>query len=87
MQQDHKDILEVTKSIFLNIDDEIMEERIKHRAPIGEEELARRLESAATERDLAKQYCTDMLDASGEKEEVSAHVYALVAQYIGKEII
>ena len=87
MQQEHTDVLEVTKSIFLNVDDEVMKERITRRAPIGEDELTRRLESATIERNLAKQYCTDVIDASGEKEEVSAHVCMLVSEYLGKEII
>lgn len=85
--QEHPDVWEVTKSIFLDISDEIMIERITKRAPLSDTELQHRLQSAIFERELAKKYCTDMIDASGTVEEVAAHVYALIAEYTGKEVL
>lgn len=84
ISQEHSDVREVTRSIFLNIDDEVMIDRITKRAPLSEEELTKRLESAVMERDMAKQYCTDMIDASGSVEEVAAHVYQIISWYISE---
>lgn len=58
----HPDIREVTKSIFIDIDDEVMEKRIMARAPISNEELQKRIDEAGLERPLAKHYCSDVID-------------------------
>ena len=79
ISKEHPDIWEVTRSIFLDINDEVMINRITKRAPLSDEELAKRLESAVMEREMAKKYCTDMIDASGTIEEVTAHVYQIIS--------
>jgi|GEM_PF-525544 len=84
--KNHTDVREVTKSIFIDIDDETMKQRIMARAPMTEDELKKRIDEADFERPLAKQYCTDVIDGSGLREEVAAHVYALIAAYVGKEL-
>lgn len=82
---EHPDIWERTSSIFLDIPDEEMIKRITLRAAISDEEIKNRLDSAVRERELAQQYCTDIVDASGTREEVFARVYTLIKWYLEKE--
>lgn len=83
--KEHPDIWAVTKSIFLDIPDETMIERVTSRAALSDKEMQNRLQSAIKERQLAKEYCTDIIDATPSQEEVAAHVYALISQYISEE--
>lgn len=82
IQESHPDVWEVTRSIFIDIPDDVIRERVSSRAPLSEEEMQHRLESAVMERELAKQYCTDIIDGSGSREEVAAYVYNLISEYI-----
>lgn len=78
----HPDVWEVTKSIFLDIDEETMAQRIHKRGVVSEDELQKRLLTAAWERELAKQYCTDIVDASWSIDEEFARVYAVISRYV-----
>ncbi|HRX64083.1 MAG TPA: hypothetical protein P5060_03205 [Candidatus Absconditabacterales bacterium] len=49
-------------SIFLDLSDDVMLDRIKMRGGIDQEEIDRRLASAQHERKLAKNYCDYVLD-------------------------
>lgn len=51
-------------SIFLNLDDEAMIERIKKRGHVEQEEIDRRLFSASYEREKAKLFCDYILDTN-----------------------
>lgn len=53
---------EVTRSIFIDINDDVMRQRIVDRAPTSEEEIQKRIVTATMERELAKQTCTDVID-------------------------
>lgn len=80
----HKDIREVTKSIFLNVDNDTMLQRINLRSQLSQDEIDHRLTSAAMERPLAEKYCTEFIDASGTREEVAATVYDLIKGYLSE---
>ncbi len=60
----HPDVWEVTRSVFIDIDDETMRARILSRSTLPEEEISKRIATAAMERELAKQICTDVIDGS-----------------------
>lgn len=80
----HPDVWSVTKSVFLDVNEETMIQRIHKRGAIADEDLQWRLQTAAGERALAHKYCTDIVDASGTIEEEFARVYAVVARYCEK---
>lgn len=56
-------------SIFLDIPEKIMIERINSRQEMPEEEIKRRITSASIEREKAKDICDYVIDASGSIEE------------------
>lgn len=82
IKEHHPDVWEVAKSVFLDITEATMVQRIHKRGVVSEEVLTARLATAAGERELAHQYCTDVVDASGTIEEEFARVYAVVAGYV-----
>jgi len=51
-------------SIFLDIDDQTMIQRITKRWELGDDELQRRVASAQYERSRARELCTHIIDAS-----------------------
>jgi guanylate kinase len=57
-------VWQVTRSIFIDIDDATMRQRIISRAPTAEEEIQKRIVTADMERQLAKEICTDVIDGS-----------------------
>lgn len=67
-----------TISIFLNIDDNTIIQRITQRAPLDEEEINRRIHSAQHEREKATQLCNYIIDASRPLEIVLQDILLLI---------
>lgn len=65
-------------SIFLDIPDEIMTQRITSRAPISAEDLKRRLERAHEEREKAKKLCNKIVFTDSSLEENVQRVKAVL---------
>lgn len=74
-------------SIFLDVSDEIMIQRITWRQKIEQDELERRLASAHNEREMAGRLCDVVLDASGTEEEVFDQISTIIEQEIKQKII
>jgi guanylate kinase len=58
----HKEIYDDTLRIFITLSDEVMISRITTRAPISDEELHKRLITAAGEREQAKIYASHIVN-------------------------
>ncbi len=82
ISQNHPDVREATRSIFINVDDETMRQRISSRAPTPEDIIQRRVETAHEERPLAHDYCTNVIDGNRSREEVAAEAYELIKSYL-----
>lgn len=82
--ENHPDIYDNTLRIFLDLSEDIMIERITHRALVTQEELAQRLHSAHIEREQAKKYCQFVVSAAWSIEEVYARVEKCIAEYMEK---
>ncbi|PID34618.1 MAG: guanylate kinase [candidate division SR1 bacterium] len=65
-------------SIFLDVPEEVMIQRIKMRGEMLDEELNRRIASSYKEREKAKEYCDAIIDASGGKSQVIEQVYHII---------
>lgn len=69
-------------SFFFDIPESLMISRITSRAPIGDEELAKRLESARKERLLAEKLCTYHIDTSTEVSVTMRKVNAIIKELV-----
>lgn len=69
-------------TIFLDIPEEIMIERMRTRGETDEAIIAKRLESSALERSVANKYCTYILDASLPLEEVVENFRTCIKKHI-----
>ncbi len=81
----HKDIYEDALRIFITLSDEVMIRRITTRAPISDEELHKRLITAAGEREQAKIYASHIVNWEGTVEEVYQLVANIVHDYLAKK--
>lgn len=72
------------KSIFLNLDTETMIHRITNRAPISDEELNKRIQSASKEQSQAKILCDIVLDANCNISEITDLVKKTIENLIKK---
>lgn len=72
------DIYASSLRIFMDLDEETMIQRITSRAPISPDELQKRLQSAAVERELAHTYATHIVSAKGSIEEVYERVEQII---------
>lgn len=68
------------KTIFLDISDELMVQRILKRGATPQEEIDRRIQSAHHERATAQKLCDLILDGTGTVPEVMVRVEAAIAQ-------
>lgn len=82
LSQDEHDLFESSMRIFLDLSEESMVHRITRRAPISDEELHRRLQSAHQERLMAKEYASVILFAEWTIEEVYTLVNTHVETYL-----
>lgn len=82
LAHDEHDLFESSLRIFLDLSEESMIRRITSRAPISNEELHRRLQSAHQERLMAKQYASVILSAEWTIEDVYASVNSHVVTYL-----
>lgn len=81
--QDQKDLPRHLVSIFLDVDDVTIHTRILQRnAWTSEEEIGRRLVSAQTERQTAKERCEYIIDATQPVETVITEVQGIIEEYI-----
>lgn len=70
-------------SIFLDVDDTTMRQRITSRnARTAEEEILRRIQSAQSERKQAHDHCDHIIDATKEVTAVIANVTEIVDTYM-----
>ena len=83
IMQDAKDTPWKMIPIFLDVDDETIRERILLRnAWTSQEEIGRRITSAQTEREEAKNRCDYIIDANQPVEKVIAAVQKIIEKYI-----
>ncbi len=67
-------------SIFLDVPEDLMLHRIKLRGTMDYEEIQRRMHSSYQEREKAKELCSSVIDASGNKSEVLEQVCHIIDQ-------
>lgn len=82
MAQHHHELYQESFRVFLDLSDESMIRRITSRAPISDEELAKRLHSATKERQLAKEYASVIISAEWTIEEVYQSVITAIQQFL-----
>ncbi len=74
-------------SIFLDVPEEVMVNRINSRAAMDYEEVQRRVESSYKEREKAKELCDFIIDATGnEAESLAQVIHILDNNFFNKKI-
>lgn len=81
IQQRAPEIYTPMLRIFLDLSPAVMEERIRSRAAISDQELANRIKTAERERAHMHTYCQYVLDAQGTRDAVYARVVDAIHDY------
>lgn len=85
--QDSPDLFARVCHIFLDVSDETIRERVLERAPTPEDEIQRRLHSAAMERELAKQYSSYIISAEPSIPDVYEAMRSAIQEYCDQKNI